>query len=160
MNMKKQFPLLIIGALVIAGVSFYGGMLYSTSSSSMRSANGAGFQQFRNGGGGEANTQGAFRRGGPGGMGGFTAGEILFKDDKSITVKLRDGGSKIVFYSGSTTIGKMADGTAADLEVGKDVMVAGSANADGSVNAQSIQIRPLPLMPTATSTPKDTNQTR
>lgn len=144
--------MLIVAAIVIAGASFYGGMMYGKSSA--RPANGGNFQrngQFAANG----NGQGGFRRGagGPGGMGGFTAGEILSKDDKSITVKLRDGGSKIVFYSDSTMVGKMVDGTAADLEVGKEVMIAGSANSDGSINAQSIQLRPLPPMPTATTTP-------
>lgn len=121
---------LIIGAIVIilalAG-SFYGGMIYGKNSMiNNRMPRGGGFQNR-----GEN----------------FINGEIILKDDKSIIVKLRDGGSKIIFYSNSSEIGKFTDGTADDLEVGKNVMVNGKANSDGSITAQSIQIRPKMDMP-------------
>jgi hypothetical protein len=73
--------------------------------------------------------------------GGLAAGEIIAKDDASVTVKLRDGGTKIVFVSDKTEIGKAVVGSAADLEVGKTVMATGMPNADGSLTAQNIQLR-------------------
>lgn len=74
------------------------------------------------------------------GRGGMLLGEVIAKDDKSITVKTIDGGSKIIFYSDTTTINTSISGSASDLTVGKQVRVNGPDNADGSVAAQNIQI--------------------
>ena len=48
----------------------------------------------------------------------FIAGSVIAKDDKSLTIKLPDGGSKIIFYSVSTEIMKTATGTLEELKVG------------------------------------------
>jgi hypothetical protein len=63
-------------------------------------------------------------------------------DSSSITVQIPNDGSKIIFLSDSAPITKMASGTRADLVVGETVTATGTTNADGSVTAQSIQIRP------------------
>ncbi len=75
-------------------------------------------------------------------------GEVIAKDMTSITVKLRgtqtdnSAGSKIIFLSDATQVTKSAQGSTTDLSIGTQVSVFGTPNADGSVYAQSIQIRP------------------
>ena len=147
----KKIIIWIILVIVVSAGSFYGGMKYGQSKNSARNFSAQAlqnlspaerqqmFQQFRSNG----NLQGG-RRNGTGNQNGgaFLNGEIISKDDKSVTIKLSDGGSKIVFFSATTSIGKIAEGTTADLEVGKEITINGSANSDGSVTAQSIQIRP------------------
>jgi len=144
--MKKILPIIVMILLVGAG-AFYGGMKYQQSKSPAAAS--GNFQR------GAANISGVLRNGRTGGNsgGGFATGEIIAKDDKSVTVQLRSpqnatgtastqAGSKIIFLSASTDITKSASGTPADLQVGQTVTVSGTANADGSLTAQSIQLRP------------------
>ena len=142
-------PILVIAA---TAVGFFGGVQYGQSHATITAQRLQNlpaeqrqqlFQQIRSNGGFGGGVAGAGRRGGQAG-GGFMNGDILSKDDKSITVKMRDGGSKIVFFSPSTMISKTIIGGASDLEVGKQVMVSGSTNSDGSVTAQFIQVPSTP----------------
>jgi hypothetical protein len=82
------------------------------------------------------------RGGGRTGAGGIAAGQILSADATSITLKLPNGNTQIVLIGGSTQIMKTATGTVSDLSAGKDVVVTGSTNSDGSITAQSVQVRP------------------
>ncbi|MEK7631054.1 MAG: DUF5666 domain-containing protein [Patescibacteria group bacterium] len=78
-------------------------------------------------------------------MGGdFATGEIIASDDKSITIKLPTGGSKIIFLTDQTPIMKSTASARTDITVGTNVMINGKPNQDGSLSAESIQIRPLP----------------
>ncbi len=154
--MKKHFPIIIIIMVVIAAGAFYGGMVYGKSKNS---ASQNAFGNFRNMTAGERQQlmqSGGFAGRGTNGGGNaqgavnFTSGDIISKDDKSITVKLRDGGSKIIFYSDSTQVMKLASSTAANLQIGETVSANGTANSDGSLTASSIQVRPnLPVEPPA-----------
>jgi hypothetical protein len=81
-------------------------------------------------------------RGANGGAGGFIAGEVVSKDTTGITLKLRDGGSKIILTSSSTRIGKMTDASLDDVNEGAEVTVTGNTNQDGSMSASMIQLRP------------------
>ncbi len=136
--MKKTLVMVIVG-IVLVGGAFYGGMKYSQGQVSQRFAQIGANTGFRGG------------RNGAGANGGFVSGDIISKDSNSITVQLRNNaanggsnttGSKIVFFGDSTTVGKTVSGTMNDLSVGQSVTIAGTANSDGSVTAQSIQIRP------------------
>lgn len=138
---KNLIAPLIVGALVIGGGSFYGGMQYQKSQ-----VPAAAQGQFARGQGNGAmrvmGAGGAGRAGANGiAAGGFTAGEVVSKDTMGITLKLRDGGSKIVLTSSSTRIGKMTDGSLEDVKEGTEVTVTGSTNQDGSVSASMIQLR-------------------
>ncbi len=149
---KNIITSIIITAVVFGAGGFYGGMKYAASKglSAQNIQNMTQeqrqqlFQQARTNGSSNSSTA---RRTGTNGQpgGGFTGGDIIAKDDKSITIKMPDGSSKIVFYSGSTQINKSASGVLDDLQVGKTVQVNGTTNSDGSITAQNIQIRnPLP----------------
>jgi hypothetical protein len=139
---KKKTILSVFGTLIIAGGVFYGGMAFGKTKSTAKAApnfqnlTAQQRQQFAQNGGA---ARGGFgnRAGGAG-----TSGEIIGKDDKTITVKMPDGSSKIIFYSGSTTVAKQAAGAITDLNIGTSVLINGTSNSDGSLTAQTIQIRP------------------
>lgn len=159
--MKKLLPI-IIALILFGGGAFYGGMRYGQNNPPAGEAAGKKGGQFsgadlqnlspeeRQARFGQMGMGGTGQRGGGGNRGGnFVSGEIIAKDDKSITVKLRDarqsdgqGGSKIVFFSDTTEISKFASGAPTDLEIGKTISVNGKANSDGSITAQTIQLRP------------------
>jgi hypothetical protein len=134
--MNKKIIMAVVITLIIAGgAGFYGGMLYGKSAGIDLSANlnrqrGVSGMVGQRGNGAQQN-------------GGFSGGEIIKKDDSSITVKLNNGSSQIILFSDATKIMKSAQGLVNDLIIGELVTVTGSKNQDGSLTAQSIQIRPL-----------------
>ena len=136
--MKKILPLIIVGVIVI-GLVFFAGYKIGTNKATATKGSGPG-EMFTGEVPGGGMGVGAGSRGS--GMN-FTNGEIISKDDTSITIKSGDSGSKIVFYSGSTEISKFASGTINDLAVGDTIMVTGTTNSDGSVTAKTIQLRPV-----------------
>jgi len=148
--MQKNLILIIIGFILLAG-GFWGG--YANGSSKSRNtfnpANFAGGNRAAN-----FNVTGGqmIRRGGQNG-GGFAQGEIIAKDEQSITVKMSDGSTKIIFYSSGTDIAKTAVATVDDLTVGENALVSGQASSDGSIAASNIQLRPAqtikPVAPAA-----------
>ena len=129
--MKNTKIILIVAILLIVfcGGGFYAGVKYQ------QSQRGSFFRQL--------NGQGSQMNQVRGRMGARpVAGEIISKDDKSITVKLQDGGSKIVLFSDSTSINKASEGSKDDLKTGEQVAVFGTDNSDDSVTAQNIQLNP------------------
>ena len=141
--MKKYLLAVGLTAALVGGGSFYGGMAYAKG----RPAKGvvSGTRQFNAQFGSGSGANGQMRLGGAGGQrdgGGLVSGEILASDSQSLTVKMRDGSTKIVLFGTSAEISKFVVGTAADLKVGETVLVTGTANDDGSVTAKTVQIRP------------------
>lgn len=152
--MKKIIIAVLIAVVAAGGAGFYGGMKYQQSKSPAK-GNGQFFMSENGQGGqGQGMTDGNMRGGLNGGM---TSGEIISKDDKSITLKLKDGGSKIVLYSGSTQFEKTVVGSVDDFAVGTSIMVTGSSNSDGSLTAKTVQIRPSFDQPQPSGQPQ-TNQ--
>lgn len=139
--MQKQIITAVVISVMVSGVGgFLAGKSYATKASPF--AREASFAQFGGGqfgqGGGGGGQRMMPRNGSSGAM---ISGEIIAKDDLSLTVKLRDGGSKIIFLPEKTEVMKTASGTIADVTVGATVMVSGTPNQDGSVTAQTLSIR-------------------
>lgn len=146
---KKIIIAVCVTAVFAGGGAFYGGMQYAQSKPSARSAQGS-FQDLRNLSPEERQARlqqmGDIQRGSRA-NGDVPTGEIIAKDDTSITMKLRNGGSKIVFFSDATEVVKSATGIKDDLLVGVTVTAIGTQNQDGSISARSIQIRPALTQP-------------
>jgi hypothetical protein len=131
--MKNRIIIVFILLLIVVGAgAFFGGMKYQQSKQST----------FR----GQFNGSLNQRTGNAAGLnrGGFRPvnGEIISVDNKSVTVKLPDGSSKIVLLSDKTEISEATMAAKEALKVGEKIAVFGTDNSDGSVNAQNIQINP------------------
>ena len=109
--MKKIIPIIII-LVIIGGGVFYGGMKYGQSArQDFQSLSPEQRQQLFQGNIGES-----FQRGiGRGTGSNLLNGEVIDKDEQSLTLKIPDGGSKIVFLSDSTQISKTTETLLHDL---------------------------------------------
>ncbi len=135
---NKNLIITVLLLIIVAGGSFFGGMKYQQKKTTSAFSQFAGNRNFVNGQQRVGNNGGNFTRNGNG----FrpVAGEILSMDDKSITVKMNDGSSKIVILSDKTVYNKTQEGSLDDLKVGDNISVFGTTNTDGSVTASNIQI--------------------
>ncbi|MFA5126822.1 MAG: hypothetical protein WC465_02350 [Patescibacteria group bacterium] len=130
--MKKFLPIMIILAVIIAGGAFYGGIVYQRSKMSQKN-----MANFPNAGQMNGTNRAINNRSGMD----FVSGEVLKQDVASLTIKLKDGGSRIILYASSTPIMKSTIGSVGDLQIGQSVSANGTTNSDGSLSAQAIQIR-------------------
>lgn len=121
--------------VIAGGVGFRGGTKYSQNQRLSR------FGEMGNRGG--VRTPNGSTQPELGARGGMLVGEVGAKDDKSVTVKLADGSSKIVILSSTTTYRTATDTSADELQVGKSIAVQGTPNADGSTTATSIELNPV-----------------
>ncbi len=136
----------IIGGIIVAIVFFGIGMAAGRHSGKRgqmnRMGDRSGMMQGGSFQGGMPNGAQGGRMGGMNRGGGFASGEIISSDDKSITIKLQDGGSKVIYLTDTTPVMKSTSVAKSDLATGITVTVNGTSNADGSIAAQSVQIRP------------------
>jgi hypothetical protein len=131
---NKILLVVVVVALVAGAGGFFGGMQYQKSQRQMPGGFQAMREQFRGGEG----PQGAMQFGQ--GEGRPVSGEIISSDENSITVKLPDGSSRIVFVGDETKISESTPSAKNRLTAGTPVFVTGSENSDGSLTATSIQI--------------------
>lgn len=144
--MKPMKPAIVLLIVVVVGVlSGLGGWQIAQM---QRPAGRGNFAQGAARGGAVGQTMGGARGGANGAMtpgmrGAAVMGEVSAKDDKSLTIKLADGSSRMVILSGSTTYRRTSDSNLSDIVVGTKVSTFGATNSDGSITAQNVQIDPL-----------------
>jgi hypothetical protein len=143
----KEYKTHIIWGIVVV-VALAGGFFWGKSIASTTRAGLAGTA-----GGFSSSTRSRFAGAG-GTTGGFTTGQVAAISSSSLTLQLANGNSEVVFYSSSTLISEPMTVPVSDLSSGTNVMVAGTTNSDGSLTAQSIQVRTatMPGMGKASST--------
>lgn len=129
-------------SIVVAGTAFFGGVKYRDYQLQKQRTNFSGGQFFRQGQFAGQNSNGQ-RQGGQRFGGGALTGQVMGLDDKSMTVKLPDGSTKIVIFSDKTIYYKSSEASKSDLTQGINVAVLGTANSDGSVTAENISINPM-----------------
>jgi hypothetical protein len=119
--------LLIVGVLLAAG--FVGGLFLGRATAPKSEA-----ATFPSGGAfpGPAGAGGGF------GGDGFAAGTVTRIDGDTVYVETADGETVEVRTGGDTDVQVSSEGTVADLDEGSTVIVQGSANDDGSIDATSI----------------------
>ncbi len=140
----KKLLLIIIAIIIVGGGAFYGGMKYSQNKSPFSNLSRQNFQNLSSEQRQQlfqGNVGGNMQKGvGKGTGAGFLKGEVIDKDEQSLTLKMMDGSSMVIFFSGSTEISKTAEGLINDIEIGKQITVSGDQNSDGSYTAKTIQL--------------------
>lgn len=135
--MKKYLPTVLLIVGLTAG--FAGGYLFKNYQltklrgnlrNGMGNVNGQRF--VPNGGQANGQNKGMF--------GGGIEGEVVSIDDKSITVKLSDGSSKIILLQDSTVFSESNIIKKEILVKGSKLNVFGKQNSDGSLTADRIQL--------------------
>lgn len=141
--MNKEKMMIVLAVFVALAAGFFAGSKYQMSKGGVREI-GLGFESRGMPGKGQAPRIGF---GGNGGNGGFRPvnGEIVSVDEKSMTVKLADGSSRIVLLTDSTEVVKSSEASKSDLKAGEKVAVFGQENEDGSVSAKNVQLNPQSL---------------
>jgi len=144
-NVISPLVAVVTGALCL-GVGFGGGVWYQGTQrvNNFRQGMGNfGANQQQGGQRIQNNQNGNWGNGQMGMRGGnLVSGEVTAKDEKSITVKMNDGSSKIVVVGESTKYTISSEASASEVEVGTKVAVFGEMTNDGTTTATSIEVNP------------------
>lgn len=131
-NMNKNTIIVIAVILVVVAAAggFFGGIMYQKNQAST-GATGRGSYAARFGQSGQ--NAASFRS---------ARGQVLSMTDNTLTVKMSNGSTELVILSSSTSFAQSAKAASSDIKTGDTVSVVGTANSDGSVTAQDVQINP------------------
>ncbi len=137
MNRVTQIVVAAVILVVVAGASFYGGMLYGqgqaqTSRSFAGRTTGGPPGGYTFGQGGQGQRQG----------GGGVLGQISGVGEGYMVVADSNGKQTRVQVTDTTLIEKNASVKLTDLTTGETVMVSGSQGSDGTITARSVQVAP------------------
>ncbi|MCG2690384.1 hypothetical protein L6252_03870 [Candidatus Parcubacteria bacterium] len=147
--MKSKIMIIALVLFLVGGASgFFGGVQYQKSKNPL-----SGMQRF---GAMVAGTTGGSnqRRGLTEGQT-AVSGEVISKDETSLTLKLPDNSSKIILLTDSVSVRKTSESNIGEVALGEQIVVQGQQNQDGSVVAQSIQsgsFNFIPQIPQPSST--------
>jgi len=130
----KKYKAHIIWA-IIAIIALGGGFFWG------KAIGGGSRGQFAGAGAFASSTRSRFGGAGGGAAGGLAVGQIASFGNDSMTIQLANGNSEVVLYSSSTPVTEPTTVSPNTLQVGTNVMVAGTTNSDGSVTATTIQVR-------------------
>jgi hypothetical protein len=143
---KKPVLTLVLGAVVIAGLGFGGGLLTGRATAPESSSNNPGNFTMPSGasrgdfaGQGSGDGASAFPGGGDGlgsGGSGVATGTVTAADASGLTLQTEDGSAVTVTAGDDTTV--TVSGTLSDVAVGDQVTVIGTEADDGSIAATSI----------------------
>jgi hypothetical protein len=171
MNKTLKIILAVVVVVLIAGASFYGGLVFGKNQASASAATvpmnfpegfqppggaaapGDGARPFGGRGQGGAAGDGAAAGNVPDGM---TFGQIESIDGSTLTLLTQTGGAVTVQVTDTTLIEKNTSVDVTDLATGDAVIVSGSDNDDGSITARSVQVAPAGrFMPNPGGAPSD-----
>ncbi len=143
--MKNKNTMIIVAVVLIivaAAGGFFGGMMYQKNQTPSIGGT-AGRGSYAGRFGGQAGQNSSFRS---------ARGQVLDMNNDSMTIKLSNGSTEIVVLSASTAFMQSTKAALSDVKTGDTINVVGTANSDGSVTAQQVQINPpqggFPTRPT------------
>ena len=150
---NKVITVTILIVAVVGAGAFYGGMKYGGDKSlgdGLAPTDWQGFsdfsseerqQRFQEFGSGDHQSGGFRGRPDLGDGVGRLTGEVISQGEGSLVIKLANDSTKIVFVTENTEISKTVKGVLDDLAIGRQIMLSGDENPDGSYTAKTIQLR-------------------